>query len=165
MVISRVLILYEPRLYSDLINDLIVQLGLIYIVEVTNAKTPPSGEYLQKGSFIISGKKNLIKNVNTELTIGLKFIELNDRSNKERQVFFPKIICGPEIAIKKQTNHTITIIPSKSSSLTAGKLAKEIKSYYFRDVDKELKKWLEILSFDEILLFLPSGSSMIKLDA
>ena len=44
MVISRVLILYEPRLYSDLINDLIVQLGLIDIVEITNAKSPTSGD-------------------------------------------------------------------------------------------------------------------------
>ncbi|HUV29072.1 MAG TPA: hypothetical protein VMW34_17050 [Anaerolineales bacterium] len=36
MVISRVLILYEPRLYSDLINELIDQLGLLDIVEVTD---------------------------------------------------------------------------------------------------------------------------------
>lgn len=42
MVISRVLILYEPRLYSDLINDLIVQLGLIDIVEITDVKSPSS---------------------------------------------------------------------------------------------------------------------------
>lgn len=34
MVVSRVLILYEPRLYSDLICDLIEQLGLVDIVEV-----------------------------------------------------------------------------------------------------------------------------------
>jgi len=138
----------------------------IFYVEPTQiTKTPPSGEYLQKGSFIISGKKNHIKNAKTELTIGLKFIKLDDRSNKERQAFFPKIICGPEMAIKKQTNHKITILPSKSSKLTSGKLAKEIKSYYLRNVDKELKKWVELLSLDEILLFLPSGSSMIKLDA
>jgi hypothetical protein len=38
MVISRVLILYEPRLYSDLINELIDQLGLLDIVEVTDSK-------------------------------------------------------------------------------------------------------------------------------
>ena len=38
MVISRVLILYEPRLYSDLINELINQLGLLDIVEVTDGK-------------------------------------------------------------------------------------------------------------------------------
>lgn len=37
MVISRVLILYEPRLYSDLINELIDQLGLLDIVEVTDS--------------------------------------------------------------------------------------------------------------------------------
>ena len=39
MVISRVLILYEPRLYSDLINELIEQLGLLDIVEITDNKS------------------------------------------------------------------------------------------------------------------------------
>jgi hypothetical protein len=39
MVISRVLILYEPRLYSDLINELIDQLGLLDIVEVMDGKS------------------------------------------------------------------------------------------------------------------------------
>lgn len=41
MVVSRVLILYEPRLYSDLINDLIEQLGLIDIVEVKDSQSLP----------------------------------------------------------------------------------------------------------------------------
>lgn len=40
MVVSRVLILYQPRLYSDLISDLIEQLGLVDIVEVTNSHSP-----------------------------------------------------------------------------------------------------------------------------
>lgn len=39
MVISKVLILYEPRLYSDLINELIDQLGLLDIVEVTDNRS------------------------------------------------------------------------------------------------------------------------------
>ena len=138
---------------------------VFYVKPTQITKTPPSGEYLQKGSFIISGKKNLIKNIKTELTIGLKFIELDDRSNEDRQILFPKIICGPEIAIKNQTDHFITIIPSKSSSLTTGKLAKEIKAYFLRNVDKKLKKWVELLSIDDILLVLPSGSSTIKSDA
>jgi hypothetical protein len=38
MVVSRVLILYEPRLYSDLIYDLIEQLGLVDIVEVKESR-------------------------------------------------------------------------------------------------------------------------------
>ncbi|UCE00894.1 MAG: hypothetical protein JSV42_09330 [Chloroflexota bacterium] len=41
MVISRVLILYEPRLYSDLINELIEQLGLLDIVEITDNHSDP----------------------------------------------------------------------------------------------------------------------------
>ena len=136
----------------------------IFYVEPTQlSKTPPSGEYLQKGSFIISGKKNLLRNIKTEMTIGLIFVELNEGSRNERNIFFPKIIGGPEIAIKKQTNETVTIMPSKSSSLTAGRLAKEIKSLFLKNADKDQKKWVEILSLDDIILFLPSGSSTIKL--
>ena len=41
MVISRVLILYEPRLYSDLINELIEQLGLLDIVDKVLSEDPP----------------------------------------------------------------------------------------------------------------------------
>ncbi|MFX0145982.1 MAG: ribosome rescue protein RqcH, partial [Candidatus Hodarchaeota archaeon] len=101
----------------------------IFYVEPTQiTKTPPSGEYLQKGSFIISGKKNFIKNIKTELTIGLVFIESNEGPNAGKQILIPKIIGGPELAIKKQTRYTISIIPSKSSNLTAGKAAKEIKA-------------------------------------
>ncbi|MEM3323509.1 MAG: NFACT family protein [Metallosphaera sp.] len=35
------------------------------------SKSPPSGEYLPKGSFMIYGKKNFIKNVKLELTVGI----------------------------------------------------------------------------------------------
>jgi predicted ribosome quality control (RQC) complex YloA/Tae2 family protein len=126
------------------------------------SRTPPSGEYLQKGSFIITGKKNFINNVKTELTIGLIFIELQKGSANQNNAFFPKIISGPETAIKKQVNNIITIVPSKSNGLTKGKLAKEIKSHFIREIGKDLKKWLELLSLDEILLYLPNGFSMIK---
>jgi predicted ribosome quality control (RQC) complex YloA/Tae2 family protein len=135
---------------------------IFYVEPSQLSKTPPSGEYLQKGSFIISGKKNVIKNVKTKLTIGLIFVELNDRSSNEGYILYPKIIGGPEEAIKKQTNITVTILPSKSSNLTAGKIAKEIKSFYIKTVEKDLKKWVEILSIDDIILFLPSGPSMVK---
>ncbi len=48
MVISRVLILYEPRLYSDLINELIGQLGLLDIVEITDNNYPSKSNDSQK---------------------------------------------------------------------------------------------------------------------
>ncbi|MFW9772577.1 MAG: ribosome rescue protein RqcH [Candidatus Thorarchaeota archaeon] len=134
---------------------------VFYVNPSQVTKTPPSGEYLQKGSFIISGKKNIIKDAKTELTIGLKLVELESGSDNGI-LHFPKIICGPKVAIKNQTTNIITIVPSKSNSLTKGKLAKEIKSYFIRSVEKQNKKWVEILSIDDILLYLPNGSSKFK---
>ncbi|MFX1601319.1 MAG: ribosome rescue protein RqcH [Promethearchaeota archaeon] len=135
---------------------------VFYVFPDQISKTPPSGEFLQKGSFIISGKKNFIKNVKTELTIGLKLVELETKSQNYQRIFYPKIICGPDSAIKKQIKNTIIIIPSKSNGFTKGKLAKEIKSYFLRNIGKESKIWIKLLSIDEILLYLPSGISLIK---
>ena len=135
---------------------------VFYIKPNQISKNPPSGEYLQKGSFIISGKKNIIKNGKTELAIGLKFYEMESSSNTEDKIFYPQIISGPKSAIIKQTNIFITIIPSKSRGLTKGKLAKKIKSHYLKNINENLKKWANILSIDEIILYLPSGSSEFK---
>jgi len=126
------------------------------------SRSPPSGEFLPKGSFIISGKKNFIKNAKTELAIGLKIVEMEEDSISNRKIFYPKIISGPETAIKKQTENIITIVPSKSGGFTKGKLAKEIKSHFIKNIDKELKIWVKLLSIDVILLYLPSGISKIK---
>lgn len=135
---------------------------VFYVQPAQVTKTPPSGEYLHKGSFVISGKKKIIKNAKTELTIGLEFISQEHESSKESNVLYPKIICGPEKAIKTQTKNSITILPSKSDSFTKGKLAKEIKTHFIRRIAKEHKKWVELLSIDEILLYLPDGKSKFK---
>jgi len=132
-----------------------------YVYPNQISKSPPSGEFLSKGSFIISGKKNYIKNVKTELAIGLKFVELESKTKDNRKVFYPKIIAGPKSAIHNQTNKLVSVIPSKSPGLSKGKLAKEIKSYFIKNIDKELRIWVKILSLDEILLYLPSGFSII----
>ncbi len=135
---------------------------VFYIHPDQISKSPPSGEFLQKGSFIISGKKNFIKNVKTELTIGLKFVELEADSKDKHEVFYPKIISGPKSAIKMHTKNLITITPSKSGGLTKGKLAKEILSTFYKNIEKESRIWIKLLSIDEILLYLPNGISIIK---
>ena len=135
---------------------------VFYVQPAQVTKSPPSGEYLQKGSFAISGRKKIIKNARTQLAIGLEFVNLENQSNKEGILLYPKIICGPEKAIKTQTDNFLIIFPSKSDSLTKGKLAKEIKTHFIRSVDREHKKWVELLSIDEILLILPNGMSKFK---
>ncbi|MFW9825330.1 MAG: ribosome rescue protein RqcH [Candidatus Thorarchaeota archaeon] len=135
---------------------------VFYINPDQITRTPPSGEYLPKGSFIISGKKNVLKNIKTEISIGLILVELNMGVNNNIRGYFPKIICGPETSVKNYTNIIITIVPTKSKNLTKGKLAKQLKSLFTRMVDISLKKWVELLSIDEILLYLPNGLSQIK---
>lgn len=135
---------------------------IFYIQPNQISKSPPSGEFLPKGSFIISGKKNFIKNAKTQLTIGLNIIDLEADLPDNRKVLYPKIISGPESAIKKQTKNVVNIIPSKSSGFTKGKLAKKIKSYFIRNINKESRLWVKLLSIDEIILYLPSGFSKIK---
>jgi predicted ribosome quality control (RQC) complex YloA/Tae2 family protein len=137
---------------------------VFYIYPDQISKTPPSGEFLPKGSFIISDKKNFIKNAKTELTIGLKMIEFEADIANNRKSYYPKIISGPGSTIKKQTNITLDLVPSKSNGLTKGKLAKEVKAYFLRKCDEELKIWIKLLSIDDIILYLPSGTSKIKSD-
>ena len=124
------------------------------------SKTPPTGEYLPKGSFMITGKKNVIKNAKTELGIGLKIEESKTDTVGDEQVIFLKILCGPLSAIKTQASHIIKIKPSKEG-LSKGKIAKEIKSIFITQADDLSKKWIKLLKEDEIILSLPSGTSII----
>ncbi|MHA1150268.1 MAG: ribosome rescue protein RqcH [Promethearchaeota archaeon] len=124
------------------------------------SKNPPTGEYLPKGSFMISGKKNFIKNAKTELTVGLKLSESSEKSEENENIIYPNLICGPSQAIKKQVEIFLIIKPSKSG-LTKGKLAKEIKNYFLRKVDHHMKKWVKLISLDDIILCLPNGNSLI----
>ncbi|MFX1493870.1 MAG: ribosome rescue protein RqcH [Promethearchaeota archaeon] len=125
------------------------------------SKTPPSGEFLPKGSFMITGKKNLIKDAETELAVCLELIELQVSSNDEKRQFYPKIKVGPETAIKSEVDNYLIIKPS-NTGLQKGALAKEILSYFLKTSENKLRKWIKLLTLDEIILILPSGKSIIK---
>jgi len=126
------------------------------------SKTPPTGEFLPKGSFMISGKKQFIKNAKTELAIGLEILKLDSNNDEEMQILYPKIICGPINAIKASIEENILVINPSKGGLSKGKLAKEIKSFFIKTSPDELKKWIKLLSVDDIILCLPTGSSTMK---
>ncbi|TFF99145.1 MAG: DUF814 domain-containing protein, partial [Promethearchaeota archaeon] len=135
-------------------------IDVFYVLPSQVSKSPPSGEYLPKGSFIISGKKKFIKKAKTELAISLEFIEMETDSDRHRKGFYPKILSGPKNAIIGQSKNFIIIKPSKIG-LSKGKLAKKIKNHFLQKSDKNMKKWINLLSIDEIELNLPTGSSVI----
>lgn len=133
---------------------------VFYVLPDQVSKTPPTGEFLPKGSFMITGKKNLIKDAKTELALALELLEIKNETDPESQLFYPQILCGPTNAFKKRTNLVI-IKPSKPGD-TKGRLAKEIKSIFLNGLELEKKKWVKILPLDEVILVLPTGTSKIK---
>ena len=134
---------------------------VFYVLPTQISKSPPSKEFLTKGSFIISGKKSFVKNAKTELAISLDFDEIETDPNKGTKVFYPKLITGPLRALKDRFENIVIIKPSKSG-LKKGQLAKELKNHFLKNSDKKMKKWINLLSIDEITLYLPNGLSIIK---
>lgn len=133
---------------------------IFYVKPDQISKTPPSGEYLSKGSFIISGKKNFVRNSKLELAIGLTFEEIRDELDPNNLFYYPKVFSGPTSIIKNRTQIYCVIIPVQRGK-SAGAIAKELKSIFLTKVDKEMEKWVKILKLDDIILLIPAGDSEI----
>ena len=86
---------------------------VFYVLPNQVSKTPPSGEFLPKGSFMISGKKIIMKGAQTQLALALEFLKIENDSNPESEIFYPQILCGPVNALTNNSNLLI-INPSKS---------------------------------------------------
>ncbi|UZE92355.1 MAG: NFACT family protein [Methanosarcinales archaeon] len=110
------------------------------------SKTPLSGEYLPKGSFMIRGKRNYM-GAPTRIAIG---IEVNDET---------KVIGGPPSAIEKKAKYSIEIEPGDK---THNDVAKEISEIFLTKAsaeDTHLAK--QVASPDKIMPFLPAGKSRV----
>ncbi len=112
------------------------------------SKSPPSGQHLKKGAFIIRGSKNYVRNVPLRVTVG---VEIKEEA--------PMIIGGPGEAVSKQTSTYIEIIPGKQSS---GKLAKEIRRRLAEKAPKAAEKTILKIPLEEIQKFIPSGRGAIS---
>lgn len=112
------------------------------------SKTPPTGQFLPKGSFMIYGKKNYLRKVPLHTAIGILIKE-------ERQI---KIIGGPKDAIASQTEFYIQIAPGDHSS---EKLAKQIRQLLSQKAPKEWRENMLSVSLNEIQKFIPPGKGTI----
>lgn len=77
------------------------------------SKSPPPGQYLPKGSFMIYGKKNYIKGVKLRLAIGVELVGSDGY----------RLIAGPEGVIGKRAEVYALIEPG---NIKRGKVAEEI---------------------------------------
>ncbi len=108
------------------------------------SKSPPSGEYLTKGSFMIYGKKNFLKNVKLELWFGFEESE------------GIRVFVGSKESVKMRSKFTIRAIPGdEDPEKVAAKIIKVIS-----------REGLEISGLkDEIMRALPGKSKIVRENA
>jgi predicted ribosome quality control (RQC) complex YloA/Tae2 family protein len=122
--------------------------GDVYWVTPNQIKMQaPSGMYLPKGSFIVEGKKNFIRNLKLGITIGLA------RSDEEW-----RLICGPAESISKSAVCYVTLGPDRAKPTDT---AKAVKSALLNCSEHSARVAAKAFSIDEFLTLLPAGGGMI----
>lgn len=133
--------------YSRAWREQIRAIDVYWVRPEQVSKTPPSGQYLPRGSFMIYGSKNFIKNVPLEIAIGVR------RENGDFRV-----VGGPVSAIAGQTNLYVKVVPGRE---TSGRLAKEIRDRLANMAYSEDREKILRIPLEEFQAFIPSGLGSI----
>ncbi len=134
--------------YSRAWREMVGKVNVYWFRPEQISKTPPSGQYLKKGSFIIRGTKNYVRNVPLGLAIG---VIIEDEQ--------PLVICGPKEAVSKQTNIFVEVIPGEHSS---SRLAMQIKQRLADKASKSLREKILKVPLEDIQRLIPLGRGSIK---
>lgn len=113
------------------------------------SKTPPSGEYLSRGSFMITGEREWFRDKELKLSIGIMI----DRENREASV-----ISGPVMPVRTHSGYFVTIRPGYKKSL---ELARDIKNNILIKASPEDKFLIDRVPLEDIQRLIPSGSGDI----
>jgi len=108
------------------------------------SKTPPSGEYLKKGAFVIRGKKNYVRKTPLRLSIGV--------DTKTTPV---TVIGGPKDAVKSKTDNYVEIVPG---DLPSRQLANKIKQVLKQKSPENLQEKVSQIPIEQIQAFIPYGT-------
>ena len=111
-------------------------------------KGAPTGQFLPKGSFVIEGKRNFVKNLEIKLAIGVSIMASK-----------LLLIVGPYETVKKRSICVRTLLPS---GLDVVKASKKIKSDFVdysikNNFSKNTIEYLKGLPIDDLVRILPVG--------
>ena len=129
--------------YSRAWREMLSAVDVYWVTPEQVNKSPPSGQYLKKGAFVIHGSKNFVRGVPLRVAIGIKI--------KEEEMV---IVGGPVEAIANQTNVYVELVPGEQKS---SGLAKQIRKVLAERASKDLKKRILEIPLEEIQSFIPLG--------
>ncbi|MEM2137442.1 MAG: ribosome rescue protein RqcH, partial [Candidatus Methanomethylicia archaeon] len=113
------------------------------------SKSPPSGEYLARGAFMIYGRKNYIHNIPLRVALGIIF---------EDDVY--KVVSGPPSAISKWCLKSVTLAPGDSP---LERIYANLKKLLSTGVGDDLKSFISNLSMDDLRRVLPRGGFRVMM--
>jgi predicted ribosome quality control (RQC) complex YloA/Tae2 family protein len=109
------------------------------------SKTPESGEYIEKGSFVIRGDRTYYRDVESEVAVGVQC---------EGQT---RVIGGPPSAIEGRVATAVRLRPGRYAQNDAAKMV--YREFKDRFADQSFLR--KVASPDRIQEFLPAGGSEI----
>jgi len=112
--------------YSRAWREMLGAIDVYWVYPSQVIKTPPSGQFLEKGSFLIQGVKNYVRKV--QLRIGIGLLMKGGRL---------AVIGGPAEGVSKQTKILVEVVPGQEG---ANVLIKRIRREFS---EKAPKSWRE----------------------
>ncbi len=113
------------------------------------SKSPPSGEYLAKGAFMVYGRKNFIKGIELRLAIGVG-VDENES---------PIVIVGPLDLVKRRSIVYAVLVPGR---MDPSSLASKLKREFAKRVPQQLKPLIDAVSVEELRQRIPGPSEAIE---
>ncbi len=135
-------------IYSRAWREMLNSVNVYWVLPEQVSKTPPTGQYLEKGAFTIRGSKNYFRSVPLQLAIGIE--------TKDEHLI---VIGGPVEAIAKRARIYVKLVPGTQKS---GSLAKHIREVLAKRATEELRKRILNLSLNRIQWFIPMGRGALR---
>ncbi|MHA1512405.1 MAG: hypothetical protein ACTSRX_11890, partial [Promethearchaeota archaeon] len=90
-----------------------------------------------------------------------EFEELQKTKEDGEEIqYFPKVFSSPLSAMKNQTSNYVRLKPSKQKSKTSA-LAKKILEIFIKKANDQEKRWIRLISVNDIIRLIPSGNGEI----
>ncbi|MGQ9780983.1 MAG: ribosome rescue protein RqcH [Nitrososphaeria archaeon] len=110
------------------------------------SKSAPSGQYMGKGAFMITGKRNYVKSLSLEIAIGI--VKVKDHYS---------VVSGPEEALRKHVETYVLIVPGREEKTC---VAKKIEAILVKRAN--LPDDFRMIPLDDFVRALPPGGCKIK---
>jgi predicted ribosome quality control (RQC) complex YloA/Tae2 family protein len=105
----------------------LASIDVFYVTGEQVSKTPPSGEYIVTGSFMIYGKKNYVKNVPLQLAFGVEIME-----------GYARFTIGSEDSVKQRGDLLGYLLPGENPpSKIAERIRKRLREVNYRYIPSQ----------------------------